>query len=229
MSDFNDVVRKAISHKATLDANRKDVKDNTILISKREEELKEINELYRITKWSYSYLDTLVKEESGKFIKRVNDILDYGVKSIFFDCDYSIEIRVSDNNKATIHLVYDDDDGNKLSPDIQSCGGGVRTVVGVLLQCFFIMHYRVEKIIFVDEGFSQVSSIYLPNLFNLLHEMAKKNGLKLLLVTHDPRVMAYANKHYEIKDHVSVEVKSAKGSSLVEGSEFDECYTDTAE
>ena len=48
MEQFSDVVRKAISHKATLDASRKDVKDNTILIQKREEELKNVNEIYRL-------------------------------------------------------------------------------------------------------------------------------------------------------------------------------------
>jgi hypothetical protein len=223
MSDFTDVVRKAISHKATLDTNRKDVKDNTILISKREEELKNVNEIYRVTKWSYSYLDTLVKEESGKFIKRLNDILDYGVKTIFYDCDYSVEIRVSDNNKATIHLVYDDDEGNKLEPDIQSCGGGIRTVIGLLLQVFFIFHYRVEKIIMIDEGLSQVSSQYLPNLFSLINELAVKNGMKILLITHDNRMLPYGTSHWEIQDGkaIKVEIENDKGG------EFDECDSDT--
>ena len=216
MEQFSDVVRKAISHKATLDASKKDVKDNTILIQKREEELKNVNEIYRVTKWSYSYLDALVKEESGKFIKRLNEILDYGVKSIFDDCDYSIEIRVSDNNKATIHLVYDDEDGNKLDPDIQSCGGGIRTVVGVLMQIFFIFHYRIEKLIMVDEGFSQVSSQYLPRLFSLINELATKNGLKILLITHDQRMLPFGIRQYEISDGKAILVKSGDNGGGIE-------------
>lgn len=207
--EFSDLVRKAISHKATLDASRKDVKDNTILIQKREEELANVNEMYRITKWSYTYLDTLVKEESGKFIKRLNEILDYGVKTIFYDCDYSIEIRVSDNNKATIHLVYDDEEGNKLAPDIQSCGGGIRTVVGILMQIFFIFHYKIEKLIMVDEGFSQVSSAYLPNLFSLISELAAKNGLKILLITHDNRMLPFGVRQYEIEGGKAILVQKS--------------------
>lgn len=214
--DFDEVLRKAISHKATLDASRRDVRDNTILISKREDELKNLNEIYRITKWSYSYLDTLVKEESGKFIKRLNSILDYGVKTIFYDCNYSIEIRVSENNKATIHLVYDDEEGNKISPDIQSCGGGIRTVVGVLSQIFFIFHYRVEKVIFCDESLSQVSSQYLPNLFSLINELAVKNGLKILLITHDDRMLQFASKRYTVENGRAVEVQVVKGGEADE-------------
>lgn len=222
MRDFSEVLRKAISHKATLDASKRDVKDNTILIGKREEELKNINEIFRVTKWSYSYLDTLVKEESGKFIKRLNEILDYGVKTIFDDCDYSIEIRVSDNNKATIHLVYSDEEGNKLEPDIQSCGGGIRTVIGCLMNVFFIYHYRVEPVLFIDEGLSQISTTYLGNFFSLLNELAIKNKLKILLITHDDRFLQYATKRYEIVDHVAKEIK------IEEGEENNECIaTDT--
>ena len=219
MRNFNEVVRNAISHKATLDASRKDVKDNSILIKKREEELENVNEVYRVTKWSYSYLDTLVKEESGKFIKRLNEILDYGVKSIFFDCQYSIEIRISENNKATIHLVYDDEEGNKLDPDIQSCGGGIRTVVGILMQIFFIFHYRVEKLIMVDEGFSQVSSAYLPNLFSLISELATKNGLKILLITHDNRMLPFGIKQYEIDGGKAILVKTEEEGDITDASD----------
>lgn len=216
--EFSELVRKTISHKATLDAYRKDVKDNSILIQKKEEELANVNEIYRVTKWSYSYLDALVKEESGKFIKRLNEVLDYGVKTIFYDCDYSIEIRISDNNRATIHLVYDDEDGNKLSPDIQYCGGGIKTVIGILLQIYFIFHYKIEKLIMVDEGFSQVSSIYLPNLFSLINELATKNGLKILLITHDNRMLPFGVRQYEIEDGKAILVQN-----MSEGGISDEC------
>lgn len=219
--DFNDVVRKAIAHKATLDTNRRDIKDNTIIIEKRQKELDELNALYKVTKEAQAYLDTLVKEESGKFIRRLNDVLDYGVKTIFYDCDYSIEIRTTDESKITIHLVYDDDSGNKLSPDIRSCGGGIRTVCGILMQIVMISHYRVEPIIFIDEGFSQVSSEYLPYLMTLLKELAKKNNFKILLITHDDRMLPYADKRYIIENHVSREVE-VKGKEV----DLDECDSD---
>lgn len=225
--DFNDVVRKAIAHKATLDTNRKDIRDNTIIIERRQAELDELNDLYRVTKEAQAYLDTLVKEESGKFIKRLNDVLDYGVKTIFFDCNYSIEIRTTDESKITIHLVFDDDTtGVKLSPDIRTCGGGIRTVCGILLQIVMISHYRVEPIIFIDEGFSQVSSEYIPYLMTLLKELAIKNNFKVLLITHDDRMLPYADKRYIIEDHSSKEVKitsNGKEDDLIE------CDSDSAE
>ena len=92
--------------------------------------------------------------------------------------------------------MYDDDNGNRISPDIKDCGGGIRTVVGLLLQIFFLFHYNVEKILIIDEGLSQVSSEYLPNLFGLVDALAKKNHLKVLLITHDSRMTEYASRQY---------------------------------
>jgi ABC-type lipoprotein export system ATPase subunit len=38
----------------------------------------------------------------------------------------------------------------------------------------------------------------------LLQEMSEKNGLKIMLITHDTRFMSYADKVYEIVDGKSV-------------------------
>lgn len=217
MSNIDDMLQKAISHKAKLDSSRKDVKDNNIMIKDKSKELDSLNELSRVTKYSCTYLDTLIKEESGKFIKKLNAILDYGVKTIFFDCDYSIEIRVSDNDKATIHLVYDDPEtGVKLEPDIKNCGGGVRTVISTLIQINYIFLYRLEPILFIDEGLSQLSSQYIPNFMKLIEELSNKNGMRILLITHDDRFISYANKRYEIRKGEAIEV-----DSIIEGEDIE--------
>lgn len=216
---IDSMLKSAISHKATLDTFRRDVKDNTIQIAEKSKRLEELNELTRVTDWSCNYLDTLIKEESGKFIKRLNELLDYAIKTIFDDCDYSVEIRVSDNSRATIHLVYDDAEGNHLEPDIQQCGGGIRSAIGSILQVFFILHYRTEKILLVDEGFSQISSRYLDNFFGFLEELATKNGLKVLLITHDERFLSYANACYEVKNGKATLVESRQKGDSADGSD----------
>lgn len=196
--NIDELLKKAITHKAVLDTAKKDIANNSIMIQELTTKVKELNKSIIDTKYISNYLDTLIKEESNKFIKNLNGMLDYGVKTIFDDCEYSIEIRVQDN-KATIHLVYDDENGNKLEPDIKNCGGGIRTVVGYLMQVAFITHYRLEPIMFIDEGLSQLSSQYIPNFMELIRMMAEKNSLKVVLITHDDRFIDYATKHYEVK------------------------------
>jgi len=195
------MVSAAQQHKGMLESVQKDVFRIRKILSDKEIEL-EGSIMYRNNlDWAYQYLNTLVKEESVRFISRLEEILDYGIKAIFDDRDYQIKILVEDGKRASIHLFYTDEEGNNISPDIKDCGGGIRTVVGVLMQMFFIFHYDVERILIIDEGLSQVSSEYLPNLFGLVDEMAKKNGLKVLLITHDSRMMAYASKQYVVENH----------------------------
>lgn len=213
---IEELLEKAIAHKAYLDSCTKDIKEMTLMSSKKQEELSNLNELYRITSYSSSYLEGLIREESGKFIKKLNDILDYGVKTIFYDCDYSVEVRVSDNNKATIHLVYDDENGNKLSPDVQQCGGGIKSVIGCISQIFFLFYYHVEPVLFMDESLSQISSQYLPHVMDLINELAKKNGLKVLLITHDVRMLAYGAKQYEISDGKALLVQDSTGGEFID-------------
>ena len=124
-----------------------------------------------------------------------------------------MDIRVTDNNKATIHLIYEDDNGNLVEPDINSCGGGIRTIIGLMMQVFFILLYKAEPIIFIDEGLSQVSSTYLPTMFGLLKELADKNSLKILLITHDVRFTDYADKAYKVKDGHVYEIDGEKSDN----------------
>lgn len=210
--DFKDLENLAIRHKAKIDTSKNDIIYNLEQIKKEQESLNSLTSNLNTLRYSYEYLDKLVKEESGKFIKKLNDILDYGIKTIIFDKDYSVDIRVSDNNKATIHLVYEDDNGYLVEPEIGNCGGGIRTIVGVLMQIFFILLYKCEPILFLDEALSQVSSTYLPNFFGLLKEMADKNDLKILLITHDVRFNDYADRVYKVKDGHVLEIDGGKNN-----------------
>lgn len=204
-----DLLKEAMIHKGKLDTYRKDVANNEILLKRKDEELQQLLHQAQITKISAMYLDRLIKEESGKFIQNLTRILEHGVKTIFFDCNYSAEVRVSEEGKsASIHLIYDDEDGNHLEPNIKDCGGGIRSVIGALLQIFWIFYYKVEPIIFIDEGLSQISSQYVGPFMGLIGELAEKNNFRILLITHDTRLMGYANKSYEVKNGLVKEIEA---------------------
>lgn len=210
--EFTKVFNQALSHKATLDNIQKDFDDNLAKIMKYKKEVSILGEMLNSTGNAHIYLETLIKEESTKFIKKYRDILDYSVKTIFYDEDYAIDIRSNEDN-TTIHLLTTDDEGNKISPDIKYCGGGIKTVVGAVSQIFFIFHYKAEPILFIDEGFSQLSTQYIPYFMGLLDEMASKSHLKILLITHDPRMMSYADKTYEVVAGRTV-LKKGKESNI---------------
>ena len=212
MVTAKELYQKALQHKASIDSALKDIKDNHIMISQYQRELDNITRERDTLSMCYEYLDALIKEESGKFIARLRDILDYGVKTIFDDCEYSVDIRTNDS-KTSIHLVYEDAEGNILSPDVQVCGGGIRSVIGLLLQVFMLFHYKSEPILFCDESLSQISSQYVENTMSLLNELAQKNSMKVMLVTHDPRFMDYAKKIFEVDNGKVTVIKEPVGNA----------------
>lgn len=187
MIDMKDIVNSAIAHQAVLKQSDRDIRDNNIRIEEEQRKLNNLINENKLTKFSYEYLDKLVREESGKFIKSLNDMLNYAVKVIFYDCDYTVEIKTEDN-RTSIRLRYINDEGNEVNADVKDCGGGIRTVISTVMNIFFLFKYKAEPIYLVDEGFSMVSSQYLNPLFGLLDELAEKNGLKILLITHDTRL-----------------------------------------
>lgn len=207
MIDMREIVNRAISHQAVIESSKRDVRDNLIRIDEENKKLETLLHEHDVTKFSHKYLDTLVKEESGKFIKSLNDMLNFAVRSIFNDRDYSIEIRVEEN-KATIRLKYTDDEGNKIDADIKDCGGGIKSVIGMLMQIHTLYKYRAEPILFLDESLSQISAEYLGNMLGLLNELATKNGLKILLITHDNRFIDHESiiNRYEVKDGLAKKV-----------------------
>lgn len=210
MSRLDTLHAAAERHKGLLDGTKADIERLRRSIAEKENELILLQQHHKDMDWSYRYLDALVKAESGRFIGRLQEILDYGVKTIFDDRDYRVRIVVEDNKRASIHLVYKDEEGNEISPDIRDCGGGVRTVIGILAQVFSLFNYNVEKLLVIDEGLSQLSSNYLPNLFGLLDELAKENHLKVLLITHDDRMTEYASRQYIVEDHKVKEISGNK-------------------
>ena len=213
MIDYSEIIRSTISHKAVIEQVDRDIRDNEIKIQEEQKKANFLIKDNKVRKFSYEYLDKLVKDESGKFIKTLNEMLNFAIKTIFYDRDYNIEIR-TEENKTSIRLKYTDDYGNPVDADIKNCGGGLRTVVATILNIHFIFLYKLEPIYFVDEGLSAVSEGYLERLLALLDELAKKNDLKILLITHDKRFIEYegsVNK-YEVRDGIIKRIETEKES-----------------
>lgn len=198
------LLEKAIAQKSVIEKTRADADELERRIAEKEKALESLRRSADVTARSHDYLDALVKEESVRFVQNLTDILNYGMRTIFDDEEYTISIQ-TDGSRASIWLDYESG-GQHVHTDIRSCGGGIRTVIGFLMQVYFLYQHEAGNIIVVDEGFSQLSAQYMPNLFRLIHELCEKNGLDILLVTHDQRVMEYADRHYEIKDGEAVEV-----------------------
>ena len=150
-----------------------------------------------------SYMKEIIDLLSRTHIDHLEKLLNSAVSTIFFDKNYSIRFEVSEyrnSNCLSINLIETLDDGTEIVTDIKDNGFGIKTIVGFILQIYFILYHKLSPILFVDEGFSSLSDQYIPYLRSLLNSLKEEYNFIFVLIAHDPRFIQIADLIYEVKD-----------------------------
>ena len=150
-----------------------------------------------------SYMKEIIDLLSRTHIDHLEKLLNSAVSTIFFDKNYSIRFEVSEyrnSNCLSINLIETLDDGTEIVTDIKDNGFGIKTIVGFILQIYFILYHKLSPILFVDEGFSSLSDQYIPYLRSLLNSLKEEYNFIFVLIAHDLRFIQIADLRYEVKD-----------------------------
>lgn len=150
-----------------------------------------------------SYMKEIIDVLSRTHIDHLEKLLNSAVSTIFFDKNYRVEFEVSEyrnSNNLTIYLIETLEDGSEIKTDIKDNGFGIKTIIGFILQVYFILYHKLSPVLFADEAFSALSSQYLPYLRSLLTSLKEEYGFIFVLVSHDPRIIDIADNTYEVKD-----------------------------
>jgi hypothetical protein len=138
---------------------------------------------------------------------KLEEFLTEAVRSIFVDRDYKIELLIKeDTKKPGLELTLTE--GNVQQEITDAVGGGIISTLGLLLQIYYMEVYKLNKIMFIDEGLKEVSTglnnessesvNYLDNLLRFLQFLAKEKGYALVIVTHDNNVRKFADVVYSM-------------------------------
>ena len=183
-------------------AEQKNRYDTQMLLYKEEEKYQSIKKNIELHKTAYSQLEKIIEESNRKYINKIEKLLNKAIKTIFYDEDYAIKVIV-DNKKLNFMLLdmnNKDDNNEPLEVDIDdACGGGIITVIGFVLQLFIIEILKLNKTIFVDEGFMALSETYRPLFYDFINEFCKNTNMKILLISHDELVREKAIKEITIE------------------------------
>lgn len=147
------------------------------------------------------YMKKLIDALSRTHIDHLEKLLNSAVSTIFYDRDYRIEFEVSEyrnNNNLIIYLIETLEDGTEVKTDIQNNGFGVKTIVGFILQIYFILYHKQSPVLIIDEGFSALSTQYIEHFRQLIQSLTKEYGFIFILVSHDERFMRISDKTYEV-------------------------------
>ena len=149
------------------------------------------------------YMKEIIDLLSRSHIDHLEKLLNSAVETIFYDKNYRIEFEISEyrnSNCLDIYLIETTNDGEQIKTNIKDNGFGIKTVIGFILQVYFILYNKLSPVLFVDEGFSAISSNYLPYLKSLFNNLRDKYGFIFVLVAHDIRFLELADKTYEVKN-----------------------------
>lgn len=199
---YNDIKNRAISNISTINTyNRQllDVDFNLEGLHKKNKETKEKVEL--LTK-SLDVMKLCISRLSETHINHLNELVNSMLKQVFDDRDYEIDFRLSDTKNGKNLNIYLKDSTESEEPvitEIHDNGGGVQTVVGFILQVYFIIYFKQEPILFLDEQLSALSKEYIPNLCDFMDKLTKEYGFIFVAVVHDERFKEYATNIYTIQ------------------------------
>jgi len=127
-----------------------------------------------------------------------------------FQQDIKIEIRSSDEDQKIqekqkkLQIKYDIillENGIEIGRNerlLVSNGGGVLSVISLLLKILTGYIYSKNKFYVFDESLAQVSEIYQERLSLFLQQFCVRYGFTLILINHNPRLATHAHMAYTL-------------------------------
>ena len=203
IENYNALYNKAIQIKSKYETIEAQLNNREIEKEQLTDNMKNLLHKQMIYEDAISYMKELIDALSRTHINHLEKLLNSAVTTIFFDRKYRIQFEVSEyrnSNCLSIYLIETQEDGLEIKTDIKDNGFGIKTIIGFILQVYFILYHKLSPIIFIDEGFSNLSLQYIPYLRCLLTSLKEEYGFIFVLVSHDPRLIDIADQTYEVKN-----------------------------
>lgn len=217
ISDYNRLRDRALSLKNSKDTSYKRLLQSKDTLEKYSNQLKIAKEDKLIQEAAMKILKEVIDDLSKEFINSIVELLTYALQTIFFDEDYSIEIEIKETklgNNANFILV---DNKTGIRSDINNTGGGIRAIISFTLQVFCIMTYKRNRILFMDESLSAVSTKYIETLMVFIKQLADERDFIFVSICHDPRFLPYADSTYKMtKGRIELVSNNERGFEYVD-------------
>lgn len=144
----------------------------------------------------------IIEGMSQSQINHLESLINSALETIFFDRKYFVELVVTElrnTNNLQIILNEVNDEGQLVKTKLEDNGYGVKSIIGMIMQVYFILYYKQYPILFMDEAFTNLSKQYLPYLKSLINDLATTYGFIFVLVTHDRDLMELSDRTYLVE------------------------------
>jgi len=186
-------------HERLSSSYEESLKDRDKVEKAHTENLEKLENLSKAIEYTKMIMSLVTKQE----LKPLEDLLTKGLQTIFSP-SYSVTVEIDDRGKDKtaefiVHHLNPTTNIVEATPGRET-GFGIQTALSMILQVFYLMYENGYPILLWDEPMTQVSDGHIENVFDLIKEMILEAEIDILGVTHDPRLLEYGNKIYNMTD-----------------------------
>lgn len=161
-------------------------------LSKEVDALNSERELLEKTSQVLKHLaDKMVKSD----LSSMDALVSYGLNTVFPHRDVCFQSNVIERGSKIWIELNTISNGEVDDPNDKS---SIQVVESFILRILCMLKLKKFRFLYMDETFSAVGNDYIESLSKLIMELCRKLKLTVLLVTHNPSFLEYADNTYRI-------------------------------
>ena len=203
MTDFLELSTSIRNRRRELDAQTGELRNYAERGKALQAELVQLTETEEILSRVSAVLNSLGEQRQLAAQNSIEGLVTRGLQAIF-DSTLSFHIiQTTKNNSSYVEFVVRDtySDGTIQETSVMEArGGGLAATIGFLLRLVVMLLSNRDgrdNILILDETFAHVSAEYLEPLGEFLREIKEKTGVQIIMVTHQPEFIDYADTVYK--------------------------------
>ena len=170
-------------------------------VKRENNHLKELEDKILLIQDSRMAYQKIIDEFYKQSIGELESLINCALSTIFFDRHYKIQIALSDESKKDKSFSFDiiNEDIGEPESLVDGNGAGIRAVISFVILSYYLIRFN-SPYIFFDECLSQISKEYVDAFFQFVHKLCEEQGLILVLISHDSRLIPYADQLIQISE-----------------------------
>lgn len=147
---------------------------------------------------------TLQDKLTTVHINHLTKLIDNALSTVFNDefIQYSIRIETSQQRNNNTTQFYLETTENSITTEtlLQNNGFGIQSLIGFVLQIYFILQHKQAHILFLDESLTAISTDKLPKLKQFITEVSQQYHFKFILIAHMESLFQLADYAYNVEN-----------------------------
>lgn len=145
-------------------------------------------------------LNALVNHKKRTTLDKIESLVTFGLQTIFENPNYAFKVNTSIVRKQVAYTFTLSEGGHDSENITETRGGGVVNVVSFLLALVVqLMLDPKARFFILDEKFANVSSMFVPNIADLLATLAKRMNVQFLQVSHQDALTESSDVVYNVQ------------------------------